>query len=60
MRLNKYNSFLLESAFMDLLLESKLEILAKLRQVLYELKFNDDKSVSKVADKLLDISKALN
>lgn len=56
MRLNKYNSFLLESAFMDLLLESKLEILANLRQVLYELTFNDDKSVSRVADKLLDIA----
>lgn len=58
MILNKYSSFLLESVFTDLLLESKLEILAKLRQVLYELKFNDDKSVSKVADKLLDIAKS--
>lgn len=56
MRLNKYNSFLLESAFMDLLLESKLEILANLRQVLYELAFSDDNSVRKVADKLLDIA----
>lgn len=58
MRLNKYNNFLLESVFMDLLLESKLEILAKLRQVLYELKFNGDNSVSKVAKKLLDIAKS--
>lgn len=56
MKLNKYNSFLLESVFIDLLLESKLEILEKLRLVLYELKFNNDKSVSKVADKLLEIA----
>lgn len=56
MRLNKYNSFLLESVFMNLLLESKLEILADLKSVLYDLAFNDDKSVSGVADKLLDIA----
>ena len=56
MKLNKYNSFLLESVFMDLLLESKLEILSNLKSVLYELGNNNDTSVSRVANKLLDIA----
>ncbi len=58
MKLNKYNNFLLESAITELILESKLELLANLRNVLYELAFSDDKSVSKVANTLLDIAKS--
>ena len=58
MKLNKYNNFLLESAITELILESKLELLANLRNVLYELAFSDDKSVGKVANTLLDIAKS--
>lgn len=58
MELNKYNNFLLKSSITEIILESKLELLANLRNVLYELTFSDDKSVSKVANTLLDIAKS--
>jgi hypothetical protein len=58
MKLNKYNKFLLESLFYDLLLESKLEYMTDFNSVLTELK-NDsmDGSVRKIADFLLKIEK---
>jgi hypothetical protein len=59
MKLNKYNKFLLESLFYDLLLESKLEYMTDFDSVLTELK-NDsmDGSVKKIADFLLKIEKS--
>lgn len=58
MKLNKYNSFLLESVFCDLLLESKLEYKKDFRLILDELKNDSDIFVKKVANLLLFISKS--
>jgi hypothetical protein len=54
----KYNTFLLESVISELILESKLEILANLENILYELKLSNDNSIRKIADTLLDIAKS--
>ena len=58
MKLNKYNSFLLESFFCDLLLESKLEYKKDFRLILNELQQDSDIFVKKVANLLLFISKS--
>ena len=58
MKLNKYNSFLLESVFYDLLLESKLVYKKSFTTILNELKHDSDVFVRKIANFLLLISKS--
>jgi hypothetical protein len=60
MKLNKYNNFLLESAFNDLLLESKLVYKKSFRLILNELKHDSDVFVRKVANFLSLINKSDN
>jgi hypothetical protein len=58
MKLNKYNNFLLESAFYDLLLESKLAYKKSFTTILNELKNDSDVFVRKIANFLLLIIKS--
>lgn len=58
--INKYNSFILESVFYDLLLESSLELLNDFKLVLNDLKTNkqifSDPKVRKIINILLELS----
>jgi hypothetical protein len=58
--INKYNNFILESVFYDLLLESSLELLNDFKTVLNDLKTNTtlskDLQVRKIIDILLELS----
>lgn len=58
--INKYNNFILESVFYDLLLESSLELLNDFKTVLNDLKTNNtlskDLQVRKIIDILLELS----
>lgn len=57
MKLNRYNGFILESTFYDLLLESQLKYMTDFKSLLNDMKddYYDDKSITKIVNFLLKI-----